>query len=99
LLPPNEEAKAEFAERTTFRFSKLEQRGPNWIALGVLKGPDPIAFELALSDQGFCGATWTRYRPEGQECGVDWSNIPEKSYEGLVPIACDAGRWVVRDLE
>lgn len=99
LLPPHAEEKAEFARRTTFRFSELVPAGPHWIAVGVLVGPDPAVFESVLTSQMFCDATWTAYRPEGQECGVDWSGIPEKSYAGAVALACEGGRWLVRDPE
>jgi hypothetical protein len=99
LLPPHAEEKAEFARRTTFRFSELVPAGPDWIAVGVLEGPDPAVFESILTSQMLCDATWTAYRPEGQKCGVDWSEVPVTSYEGGVALACEGGRWLVRDPE
>jgi hypothetical protein len=99
LLPPHSEAKAEFARRTTFRFSELVRIGPDWMAAGVLEGPDPAVFESILSGQIFCDATWTSYRPEGQKCGVDWSAIPVTTYDGGVPLACEGRQWKVRDPE
>jgi hypothetical protein len=99
LQGPNIDAKIEFARRTTFRFSRLRNSGPNWMAVGILQGPDPAAVESVLSSQIFCDAAWTSYRPEGQKCGVDWSSIPVKEREGGVPLACEHNQWMVIDLE
>jgi len=99
LQPPGTDEKIEFARRTTFHFSKLIQSGQYWMAVGVLQGPDPDVFDSILTDQMFCDAEWTSYRPAGQECGVDWSAIPVKQYEGAVPLACENKQWKVRELE
>ena len=99
LQPPNTDEKVEFARRTTFQFSRLIQSGPYSMAVGVLQGPDPDVFDSILTSQMFCNAEWTSYRPAGQECGVDWSAIPVKEYEGAVPLACENKQWKVRELE
>jgi hypothetical protein len=99
LQPPHSDHKAEFARRTEFHFSRLVQSGTTWVAVGRLRGPDPVEFDSILAGQAFCGASWTSYRPDGQDCSLDWSAIPVREYEGGVPLVCKGKHWVVSDLE
>ena len=56
---------------------------------------DADADAEAEANAGESLGLWTAYQPEGLRCDpVDWDAIPVVEEQGVLPMACRAGRWV-----
>lgn len=101
-IGPGAIMRKEFGRRTSFTFNELLDIGGAWIAVGILRGPDAVAFGTMMMSSNDCATredwSWTDYRPDVAACDESfWEDIPIIEYKGGLPLVCSNGRWAAGD--
>jgi hypothetical protein len=95
---PHKELYAEFARRTTAKVVEVRLAEDTKYAVVQFKGPDQLAFSMALSRAGLCLGNNDTLLPSVKMtgCGEEfWNDIPIAEYAGVIPLECRDERWAV----
>ncbi|MEJ0086935.1 MAG: hypothetical protein WDO72_14755 [Pseudomonadota bacterium] len=89
---------AEFARRTTANVVEVRLTEGSKYAVVQFKGPEQLAFSMALSRAGLCLGNNDTLWPSGKltGCGKEfWTDIPIVEYAGAIPLECRDEHWAV----
>lgn len=98
---PHKELYAGFARRTTANVVEVRLTEVPKYAVVKFRGPDQLAFSMALSQAGLCLGNNDTLLPsvKMKGCGEEfWADIPIAEYVGAIPLECRDERWAVGTL-